>query len=58
MAEDKDKQDAWARPPENPAYLWMSGKVLEWDKAMVHASMMGWTISPASNAVNPDPVLR
>lgn len=43
MSEEKDKKDAWAAPSENPAYLWMSGNLVEWDKAIVHASMMGWT---------------
>lgn len=43
MTREKVKKDEWADPPAPPKYLWMSGKELEWDKAMVHASMMAWT---------------
>ena len=43
MAEEKTKKDDWALPQEPPAYLWMSGKQIEWDKAFVHASTLGWS---------------
>ena len=28
---------------ETPRYLWRSGELVEWDKATVHVSMLGWT---------------
>ena len=28
---------------QTPAYLWHSGELVEWDKAMVHASLLGWS---------------
>ena len=43
MTNEKPKQDEWALPPEPPDYLWMSGNVLDWKKATVHASMLGWS---------------
>ena len=43
MTHEKAKKDEWAAPQEPPKYLWMSGKLVEWDKAMVHASMLGWS---------------
>jgi branched-chain amino acid aminotransferase len=43
MTQEKIKKDEWAYPPVTPPYLWMSGKMVEWDKALVHASMMAWT---------------
>ena len=44
MAQEKNKpqKDEWAGPQEHPKYLWMSGELIEWDNAMVHASMMAW----------------
>ena len=36
------KKDEWAAPQAPPKYLWMSGELVEWDKAMVHASMLAW----------------
>ena len=27
----------------SPKYLWSSGKLVEWEKATVHVSMLGWT---------------
>ena len=43
MSQEKPKKDAWAAPQENPKYLWSSGELVEWDKALVHASMLGWS---------------
>lgn len=37
------QRDAWAAPQESPKYLWMSGEQVEWDKATVHASRLGWS---------------
>ena len=28
---------------ENPKFLWRSGEMVEWDKATVHISQLGWT---------------
>ena len=28
---------------EQPKYVWMSGELVEWDKAVVHASTLGWS---------------
>ena len=36
------KKDDWAAPHADPKYIWMSGKLVKWDEAMVHASMMAW----------------
>ncbi len=36
------KKDEWTAPQAPPKYLWMSGELVEWDKAMVHASMLAW----------------
>lgn len=43
MSDEKSKPDEWALPPESPRYLWMSGEVLDWENATVHASMLGWS---------------
>ena len=43
MTNEKPKKDDWADPPAPPKYLWMSGKTLDWEKATVHASMLGWS---------------
>lgn len=40
---DDRQRDAWAAPQESPKYLWMSGELVEWDKATVHASRLGWS---------------
>lgn len=37
------RRDAWAAPQETPKFLWMSGEQVEWDKATVHASRLGWS---------------
>jgi branched-chain amino acid aminotransferase len=44
MTEQKaePKQTA-ATAQESPQYLWHSGKLVEWDQAKVHISMLGWT---------------
>ena len=36
------KKDDWAAPHADPKYIWMSGKMVKWEDAMVHASMMAW----------------
>ena len=43
MSQEKTKKDSWAEPREDPKYLWTSGEMVEWDKALVHASMLGWS---------------
>jgi branched-chain amino acid aminotransferase len=45
MTEQKavpDKEDLTPQR-ETPKYLWRSGELVEWDKAQVHISMLGWT---------------
>ena len=37
-----DKQST-ADAQESPKYLWHSGKLVEWDKATVHMSTLGWS---------------
>ena len=39
----KTKKDEWALPRQDPKHLWMSGEMVEWDKATIHASMLGWS---------------
>ena len=44
MTEQKVQQKPEsATPQESPNYLWHSGEVVEWNKATVHISMIGWT---------------
>ena len=45
MTEQKVSQDKQDSTPERetPKYLWRSGELVEWDKAQVHISMLGWT---------------
>ena len=43
MAEQKVDQQARANTQATPKYLWHSGTLVEWEKAMVHVSMLGWT---------------
>lgn len=38
----KDKAH-WAVQNQNPKFLWDSGSLVEWDKALVHASTLGWS---------------
>ena len=40
---DGQARDTWAAPQENLKFLWMSGEQVEWDKATVHASRLGWS---------------
>ena len=40
MAEQKVGQQG---REESPKYLWRSGELVEWEKATVHVSMLGWT---------------
>jgi branched-chain amino acid aminotransferase len=43
MTEQKQAQKTTAAGSESPKYLWHAGELVEWDKAMVHISMLGWT---------------
>ena len=43
MTAQKTGQRDDATPSETPKYLWRSGELVEWDKATVHVSMLGWT---------------
>ena len=44
MVEQKVSQDVKETTDrQTPAYLWHSGELVEWDKAMVHASLLGWS---------------
>ena len=43
MVEQKVSQEVKETSRETPAYLWHSGELVEWDKAMVHASLLGWS---------------
>ena len=38
-----EEKDAWVAPTESPRFLWMSGSKIEWEKATVHASTLGWS---------------
>jgi len=39
----KGGQDTKDPDRENPKFLWRSGEMVEWDKATVHISQLGWT---------------
>ncbi len=43
MTEQKTGQRADLPARETPRYLWRSGELVEWDKATVHISQIGWT---------------
>ena len=43
MTKATPKKDEWARLPDFPKYMWLSGDLIEWDKATIHASMLGWS---------------
>ena len=43
MVDQKVSQEVKETVRETPAYLWHSGELVEWDKAMVHASLLGWS---------------
>ncbi|MCH7606759.1 MAG: branched-chain amino acid transaminase [Chloroflexi bacterium] len=43
MTEQKVDQRSEAPVRENPKFLWRSGELVEWDKATVHISQLGWT---------------
>ena len=43
MTEQKTEQRDSVPARETPRYLWWSGDLVEWDKATVHVSMLGWT---------------
>ena len=43
MTQQKEGQQTSVTDRESPKYLWRSGEMVEWDKATVHISMLGWT---------------
>jgi len=43
LTNEKPKKDEWAEPSEPPKCLWMSGEMVDWENATVHASMLGWS---------------
>lgn len=43
MTEQKVGQQSRVAGQTTPNYLWHSGGLVEWGKAMVHISMLGWT---------------
>ena len=43
MTEQKTGQRADLPARATPRYLWRSGELVEWDKATVHISQIGWT---------------
>ena len=43
MTEQKVFQETKEPGRQNPKYLWHTGELVEWDRATVHASMLGWS---------------
>ena len=43
MTQQKTGQPSETDHRETPKYLWRSGELVEWDKATVHISALGWT---------------
>ena len=43
MTQQKTGQRSETDRRETPKYLWRSGELVEWDKATVHISALGWT---------------
>ena len=43
MTEQKIDQERRAGTQESPKFLWHSGELVEWEKATIHISMLGWT---------------
>jgi len=43
MTEQKTSQELTETARVSPKYLWHAGEMVEWDQAMVHVSMLGWT---------------
>ena len=43
MTEQKLDQIPTKSPQDSPKYLWHAGELVEWDNAMVHVSLLGWT---------------
>ena len=43
MTQQKTGQRSETGRRETPKYLWRSGELVEWDKATVHISALGWT---------------
>ncbi len=43
MTEQKVGPQSRVADQTTPKYLWHSGGLVEWEKAMVHISMLGWT---------------
>jgi branched-chain amino acid aminotransferase len=43
MVEQKVSQETKEPGLQTPAFLWHSGELVEWDKAVVHVSLLGWS---------------
>lgn len=43
MTQARIGKEAKIDPKDTPKYLWKSGHMVEWDKATVHISRIGWT---------------
>ena len=43
VQQHKGMAKAGKAPQESPKYLWRSGELVEWERATVHISMLGWT---------------
>ncbi len=43
MTEQKIDEQQRETTQESPKYLWRSGDLVDWEKATVHISMLGWT---------------
>ena len=43
MTEQQVKSAPTVAERETPEFLWHSGKLVKWEEALVHISMMGWT---------------
>ena len=43
MAQQKLDKQSGVSTTENPKFLRHSGTLVEWEKATVHVSMLGWT---------------
>ncbi|MQF69064.1 branched-chain amino acid transaminase [SAR202 cluster bacterium AD-804-J14_MRT_500m] len=43
MTQARIGKETTLNPKDTPKYLWWSGKIVEWDKATVHISRIGWT---------------
>ncbi len=43
VTHEPPKKDDFAQPAEPAKYIWMSGKMVDWNKALIHATMLGWS---------------